>query len=211
MQVDTSGEAGAVSRAARERMFRAAQPVGRRLRRSPWSRLGFSALASTSAGMAWSMGKADNQVTRDEVLAPPDRSGGSRTTVPLNADFENGFARDPAGRRPQRRPGGKNRRRRAVDRGLHRRRRRSPVSLRPRRGADRRRPRRDRRRPARTSCLTARSEGFIAGRPDLDGDHPPPYRLRRRRRRLSLCARACGPRSRSPPWSRRSRPNRSMS
>ena len=58
--------------------------------------LGFSAIASTSAGMAWSMGRPDNGVSRDEVLAHLTALA-ARTSIPLNADFENGFAREPAG------------------------------------------------------------------------------------------------------------------
>ena len=58
--------------------------------------MGFPALASTSAGMAWSLGKADNQVTLDDVLGHL-RSLTARTTVPINADFENAFAREPDG------------------------------------------------------------------------------------------------------------------
>ena len=58
--------------------------------------LGFPALATTSAGMAWSMGRADGGVRRDEVLAHLAALA-SRTDVPLNADFENAFAHDPAG------------------------------------------------------------------------------------------------------------------
>ena len=57
--------------------------------------LGFKALASTSAGLAFSLGLADNAVPRDTVLA---HLAGlvAATRVPLNADFENGFAHEPA-------------------------------------------------------------------------------------------------------------------
>lgn len=58
--------------------------------------LGFKALASTSAGMAWSMAKPDNRVERDDVLAHL-RALTAVTDIPLNADFENGFADDPDG------------------------------------------------------------------------------------------------------------------
>jgi len=58
--------------------------------------LGFKALASTSAGLAWSLGRADNSITRDEVLAHL-KAVADRTDIPLNADFENGFAHDPDG------------------------------------------------------------------------------------------------------------------
>ena len=58
--------------------------------------LGFKALASTSSGFAWSQGHADNAVPRDAVLAHL-REIVAATDLPLNADFENGFARDAAG------------------------------------------------------------------------------------------------------------------
>jgi 2-methylisocitrate lyase-like PEP mutase family enzyme len=57
--------------------------------------LGFKALASTSAGMAWALGRADGQVSLDEVLLHLS-SLAHATDLPLNADFENGFADDPA-------------------------------------------------------------------------------------------------------------------
>jgi 2-methylisocitrate lyase-like PEP mutase family enzyme len=56
--------------------------------------LGFKALASTSAGMAWALGRADGQVSLDEVLLHLS-SLAHATDLPLNADFENGFADDP--------------------------------------------------------------------------------------------------------------------
>ena len=56
--------------------------------------LGFKALATTSAGMAWSMGLADGAVSLDEVLM--HLSGLAHATdLPLNADFENAFADEP--------------------------------------------------------------------------------------------------------------------
>lgn len=58
--------------------------------------LGFKALASTSAGMAWSMAKPDNKVALEDVLAHL-RALTAVTDIPLNADFENGFADDPDG------------------------------------------------------------------------------------------------------------------
>jgi 2-methylisocitrate lyase-like PEP mutase family enzyme len=56
--------------------------------------LGFKALATTSAGMAWSMGRQDGQVSLDEVLLHCS-SLAHATDLPLNADFENGFADAP--------------------------------------------------------------------------------------------------------------------
>jgi 2-methylisocitrate lyase-like PEP mutase family enzyme len=57
--------------------------------------LGFEAIASTSAGLAFSRGLPDNAVARDAVL---DHLGElvNAVDVPVNADFENGFAHDPA-------------------------------------------------------------------------------------------------------------------
>ena len=58
--------------------------------------LGFKALASTSAGFAWTIGKADNRVSVDEVCAHlTDIS--AAVDVPVNANFEGGFAHDPEG------------------------------------------------------------------------------------------------------------------
>jgi 2-methylisocitrate lyase-like PEP mutase family enzyme len=56
--------------------------------------LGFKALASTSAGFAWSIGKADNRVTLDEVCAHLAALCAA-VDLPVNADFEGGFAHKP--------------------------------------------------------------------------------------------------------------------
>lgn len=56
--------------------------------------LGFKALASTSAGFAWSIGKADNRVTVDDVCAHLAALC-SAVDLPVNADFEGGFAHKP--------------------------------------------------------------------------------------------------------------------
>ncbi|HLY78769.1 MAG TPA: isocitrate lyase/phosphoenolpyruvate mutase family protein [Caulobacteraceae bacterium] len=56
--------------------------------------LGFKALATTSAGMAWAMGRADGAVSLDEVLLHLS-SLAHATDLPLNADFENAFADAP--------------------------------------------------------------------------------------------------------------------
>ncbi len=58
--------------------------------------LGFKALATTSSGFAWTRGQADTQVARDAVLAHL-RDMVEATDLPINADFENGYASDPAG------------------------------------------------------------------------------------------------------------------
>jgi 2-methylisocitrate lyase-like PEP mutase family enzyme len=55
--------------------------------------LGFKALATTSSGFAWSQGCADGGMSRDRVLAHLE-SIVAATDVPVNADFESGFARD---------------------------------------------------------------------------------------------------------------------
>jgi 2-methylisocitrate lyase-like PEP mutase family enzyme len=57
--------------------------------------LGFQALATTSAALAWTLGRADTQVTRDEALAHLRLIAGA-VTVPVNADFEGGYAVEPA-------------------------------------------------------------------------------------------------------------------
>ena len=56
--------------------------------------LGFKALASTSAGFAWTIGKADNRVTVDDVC---DHLAAicAAVDLPVNADFEGGFAVEP--------------------------------------------------------------------------------------------------------------------
>ena len=58
--------------------------------------LGFKAVASTSAGFAWTIAKADNRVTVDEVC---NHLAAIRAAVdiPVNADFEGGFAVEPEG------------------------------------------------------------------------------------------------------------------
>lgn len=56
--------------------------------------MGFKALATTSAGFAWTLGRADNQVTLDEALEHL-RLVVEAVAVPVNADFEGGFAVDP--------------------------------------------------------------------------------------------------------------------
>src|ERR1700757_3040857 len=58
--------------------------------------LGFKALATTSSGHAHSEGFADGAQSRDDVLAHYSELAAA-TEIPLNADFENGFADDPAG------------------------------------------------------------------------------------------------------------------
>jgi 2-methylisocitrate lyase-like PEP mutase family enzyme len=69
---------------------------------NPWNvgsarlleQLGFKALATTSSGFAWSMGRVDGGVTLDDVLAHL-RAMSAAVDVPISADFEGGFADDP--------------------------------------------------------------------------------------------------------------------
>ena len=56
--------------------------------------LGFKALASTSAGFAWSIGKSDNHITLDDALRHLTELCGA-VDLPVNADFEGGFANEP--------------------------------------------------------------------------------------------------------------------
>jgi 2-methylisocitrate lyase-like PEP mutase family enzyme len=57
---------------------------------------GFKALASSSAGFAWAQARPDYNVARDELLAHLTALVDA-TDIPVNADFENGFADDPDG------------------------------------------------------------------------------------------------------------------
>lgn len=58
--------------------------------------VGFEALATTSAGFAWTLGKEDQQVTRDELVSHV-RSLAAATALPLNVDSERCYADDLAG------------------------------------------------------------------------------------------------------------------
>ena len=57
---------------------------------------GFEALATTSAGFAWSLGKLDQQVSRDELVAHVTELAGA-TSLPLNVDSERCYPDDPGG------------------------------------------------------------------------------------------------------------------
>ena len=57
--------------------------------------MGFKALASTSSGFAWSTGRPDNDLPVEQVLDHL-KILNDATDLPLNADFEAGFADDPA-------------------------------------------------------------------------------------------------------------------
>ena len=87
---------------ARYREFRRLHESGCFVMPNPWDRgsarllvqLGFQAVATTSAGFAWSQARPDNGVTIDAVLAHL-RSITSAVEVPVNADFEGGYAVEP--------------------------------------------------------------------------------------------------------------------
>jgi 2-methylisocitrate lyase-like PEP mutase family enzyme len=57
---------------------------------------GFEALATTSAGFAWALGKLDQQVTRDELVAHVAQIADA-TALPLNVDSERCYPDDPGG------------------------------------------------------------------------------------------------------------------
>ena len=126
--------------------------------------LGFKALATTSSGFAWSRGRADNDVPLADALGHFEQIAAS-VAIPVNADFEGGFATDPAGVAANVT--------RVVATGI------AGVSIEDSTG-DPVKPLFDftlaveRIRAASQAVagtgvvLTARSEGFIVGRPDLD-------------------------------------------
>jgi len=58
--------------------------------------LGFKALATTSSGFSWSQGRPDGADSRDMALAHLHQMVAA-TDLPVNADFENGYALDAAG------------------------------------------------------------------------------------------------------------------
>ncbi len=129
-------------------------------------KMGFKALATTSAGFAWTLGRADNQVTLDQALGHL-RDIVSAVQVPVNADFEGGFAVDPQHVAANVRL--------AVATGI------AGLSIEDSTG-DESKPLHDfdlavaRVQAARRSIdesgtgvvLTGRSEGFVCGRPDID-------------------------------------------
>ena len=90
--------------AVRRAAFRALHQEGCFVIPNPWDigsarlleKLGFKALASTSAGYAWTRGRNDGELTRDEVLSHL-RDLCNATPLPVNADFEAGFADEPEG------------------------------------------------------------------------------------------------------------------
>jgi 2-methylisocitrate lyase-like PEP mutase family enzyme len=90
--------------ADKRRAFRQLHEAGCFVIPNPWDvgsarflqSLGFKALATTSSGFAWSQGRPDGAVPRDRVLAHLQAIVAA-TDLPVNADFESGFAPDAAG------------------------------------------------------------------------------------------------------------------
>ena len=88
----------------RRKAFRALHESGCFVIPNPWDAgsarflesLGFKALATTSSGYAWSQGRADGSVPRDMVLEYL-REVVEATNLPVNADFEAGYAKDADG------------------------------------------------------------------------------------------------------------------
>ena len=183
----------------RRREFRRLHQTGCFVLPNPWdlgsarllAQLGFPALATTSSGFAWSLGRPDNHVTLDEALAHFRAIVGA-VDLPVNADFEGGFAVEPAavGANVLRATGtgiaGH------LDRGLDRRRRTTAVRLRPVGRAGSRRARRDRRERDRRRAHRPLG-GIHRGPTGPGGDDPPAPGLRLRRRRLPLCPGASKP------------------
>ncbi len=129
--------------------------------------MGFKALATTSAGFAWTLGRADTRITLEDALAH-FQAIVDAVSVPVNADFEGAFADDPDQVYEHIRM--------AVATGI------AGVSIEDSTRGDAVDPLYDfdlaveRVRAARRAIddsgtgvvLTGRSEGFVAGRPDID-------------------------------------------
>src|SRR5262245_47774022 len=83
-------------------VFRKLHEAGCFVMPNPWNEgsarllahLGFRALATTSSGFAWSKGRPDGGVPIDVVL-DHFRAIAQSVDVPINADFEGGFATAP--------------------------------------------------------------------------------------------------------------------
>jgi 2-methylisocitrate lyase-like PEP mutase family enzyme len=97
VSMPTQAEKGATFRALHERDHAFIIP-------NPWDvgtarllqMLGFEALATTSAGFAFSIGKPDGAVDRETMLAHAAVLA-TATDVPVSADLENGYSDDPVG------------------------------------------------------------------------------------------------------------------
>ena len=205
--------------AERRRVFRRLHESGCFVIPNPWDRgsaallvhLGFRALATTSAGFAWSRGRRDGGVGLEEALdhfrdiAARGPGSGQRRL--------RGRLRGRAGaRRRERRARGGDRRGRALDRGLDGRRRRAAPSLLPRRRAGARRAGGDRRLRRRSGGPAHGALRGIHPRPSGSlGDDPAADGVRRGGRGLSVRARHRARATRSRRSSRRFRPGRSTS
>lgn len=96
--------ASAASAAEKRRRFHELHRSGCFVIPNPWDEgsarylqaLGFQALATTSSGFAWSRGRPDGGLPREAVLAHL-RSLVEATDLPVNADFQGGFAHEPTG------------------------------------------------------------------------------------------------------------------
>jgi len=83
----------------RRETFRVLHESGCFVMPNPWdlgtarvlAQIGFPAIATTSSGLAWSMGRQDNNVTLDETVRHL-HAVAQAVDVPVNADFTNGFA-----------------------------------------------------------------------------------------------------------------------
>lgn len=90
-----------IDTAKKRERFRALHEQGCFIIPNPWDigsakrleKMGFKALASTSSGSAWALGREDGQLSRDEVLDHLQQLCAA-TDLPVNADFEAGFADD---------------------------------------------------------------------------------------------------------------------
>jgi len=88
--------------ASKRARFRELHRTGCFVLPNPWDlgslrrleKLGFVAVASTSAGLAWSLGQNDNELSLATVLEHL-RELCAATDLPVNADFEDGFASSP--------------------------------------------------------------------------------------------------------------------
>ena len=152
--------------------------------------LGFKAIASTSAGFAFAQARPDGAVPRDMMLAHLHELAHA-SDLPLNADFEAGYADDLAGVAESVRL--------CVETGV------SGLSIED--GADRKLYSIDdavaRLRAARGAIdkaggdvmLVGRAECFLLGRPDIEETDRAAEGLFQRRRRLPLCARPQDPRA----------------
>jgi len=84
--------------------FRRLHETGCFVMPNPWdvgsaralAQLGFPAIATTSAGFAWTLGRTDNAATLEDVLGHL-RDVADGVDLPVNADFEGGHAIDPDG------------------------------------------------------------------------------------------------------------------